>query len=285
MRRDELVARLTQLGLEPDEAEAYVELYVIGPCRAGGVADALNVHQTKAYWSMNHLVKKGFAEAVDSAPTRYKALEPDEICAEMLQDHRRKIQEIEETWDDLRDPLAALREQGHGDVAEDTYRLIHGRKEVLDVAGGMFDRAEDEILAFSVNPWAHLTPESYDRLWDKGIERARDGLQARGIFHTTPEMREFLAPMLDIEDLDIRHLGPRRNRPFLVVDRSEIVYWLVTDPSTDRDAEREVAVWSNAPDLIEEHREIFLAQWEQAIDIRDAEARAAQGDGGVAAED
>lgn len=267
-----MVTRLMQLGLDKDEAEAYVQLYVIGPCRAGDVADAMNVHQTKSYWAMNHLVKKGFARALPSTPTRYEAIPPGEIARQTLKEREERIEEIARHWDAVADPLKRLRDDNLDAVAEDLYRLVHGRREVVKVVESAFDRMEERLCVYSANPWAHLAPQSYAPIWRAGVEKAEEGVEAYAIFHTNDELRDAVAPLLDLPTVQVRHVEPDRRNPFLIVDEREIVFWLVTDPDTDPGAEREVAVWSTGEDLVAEQHEVFRTLWENARELAEVEA-------------
>lgn len=273
MDRQQVVTRLIQLGLEKDEAEAYVQLFIMGPCRAGDIAEAMNVHQTKGYWAMNHLVKKGFARALPSTPTRYEAISPQEIAEQTVAEKEKRLREIGRLWNDVADPLEQLRDANRDAVPADTYRLVHGRKEVVKIALDAFDRMEDELLVYSANPWSHLAPESYKPVWERGVARAREGVETHAILNTTDEMREFVEPLVEIPDLHIRHVEPDMRNAFVVVDAREIIYWLVTDPETDPKAEREVAVWSNAEELVEEQHELFKTLWDNARTLAEVPAK------------
>lgn len=267
MEREEIEARLMRLGLEEDEARAYVELYLRGPCRAGAIADAMNVHKTKGYWAMETLVRKGFARELASTPTRYEALDPDALAETMQAEARDRIAEIDRIHDRIAEPLEALRVDEIDRAAEDTYRFVHGRSSVRDLLTDAFDRMTDELLVISTGPWAKVTRASYPGLWERAVDLAREAVEVRAVFNTSPEMRRELGDLVEIPTIGARHLGTTRQRPFLVVDRREVLYWLVVDPSTDRDARDEVAVWSNAQTFVRDLEETFRTAWEQAVPL------------------
>lgn len=262
MDREEIEARLRTLGLDESEAEAYVELYLRGPCQAGEIAEALNVHRTKGYWAMENLVRKEFARQLASAPTRYEARDPREIGPTTQRAARDPPADVDRIRDGISAALQDLRDDEPGPDGDDDYRILRGRPAVREILDDAFDRMEEQLLVFSTGPWAKVTRASYPGLWQKAIELAQEQVQVRAIFNTSPEMRQELRGLLQMPRIDVRHLATKRQRPFVVVDRREVMYWLVVDPSTEPDAEDEVAVWTDADDFARDLEMTFVTAWE-----------------------
>lgn len=267
MEREEIEAHLRTLGLDGDEAEAYVELYLNGPCRAHEIADALNVHRTKGYWAMENLVRKEFARQLASAPTRYEARDP----ADLGPTTQRAVRDPPEGVDRIQDRISEALDDLQGDEpdpdTDDGYRILRGRPSVREVLDDAFGRMEEKLFVFSTGPWAKVTRASYPGLWQKAIELAQEQVQVRAIFNTSPEMRQELRALLQMPTIDVRHLATKRQRPFVVVDGREVMYWLVVDPSTEPDAKDEVAVWTDADAFARDLEMTFVTAWEDGSPI------------------
>lgn len=127
--------------------------------------------------------------------------------------------------------------------------------------------AEEQILVHSSDPLSIDFEPPVVELWDTARAKAREGVRFRGAFRMTAAARKRVRPWLSDPGFQVGELDVERTVHFDIVDDRELVLWVAVDESDNLDA-GDVALWSNAPELVATQRLAFDAVWETASPLR-----------------
>lgn len=268
MHVEDLVDRLVHLGLDPGEARVYVHLNGTGPSKASDLALVMKLHRTDAYRTLQRLVDLGFATASLDRPVVFSAAPPDAVFARLLSERAQQLATIERVRDEIADALATLRSEGDGPAPRETFRIIRGRSEIYRAMMLAMQEARREIVSVNTNAAANASSEA-SGAWSVAKERARAGVQIRALNRTTFAVREAMRSAWQGLPVAFRHLDHERPMRFLVADAGRVIMVTHNDPSGRLHAEDEVAVESDAPDLIGMMLTFFEALWERGVDLQD----------------
>lgn len=267
MKIQEIVDRLTILGLDQGEAAVYVHLSMMGPSKASDVAAALRMHRTETYRTLQNLVQRGFASATLSRPQRFQAAPPERLFQEILSAQQARSENIQRAQLDIGPALGALRSQTGLPSSKNTFKVLQGRREIYAVLERMARDAHQSIRALSTHEGAVAMGDLSGILELVG-RRADEGVEVRLILRTTPATRSRLLAMPDAGRLSLRHLDTDRIIRFVLQDETALLLWVVSDPSTRLTSEEDVAIWTDAVDFVGTQSVLFDAVWREAKDVR-----------------
>ncbi|HEV8358854.1 MAG TPA: helix-turn-helix domain-containing protein [Candidatus Thermoplasmatota archaeon] len=267
MKVQEIIDRLTVLGLDDGEAAVYVHLSMMGPSKASDIAAALKLHRTEAYRTLQNLVQRGFASATLGRPSKFVAAPPEKLFNDILAAHEARSESIKRAQGEIAGALTSLRGEPTEAQARNTFKVLQGRREIYSILERMVRDARTSVKSVSTHPGA-LTMADMAGIWDVAVERAREGLTLDAILQTTPATRGRLSSMIGVPNIQLRHLDSDHIMRFVVVDERELLVWVVNDPSTRLSSEQDVAIWSDATDFVAQESVHFDALWQLAQDLR-----------------
>lgn len=267
LKVQDIIDRLTVLGLDEGEAAVYVHLSMMGPSKASDIAAALKLHRTEAYRTLQNLVQRGFASATLGRPSKFVAAPPEKLFNDILAAHEARSENIKKAQTEIAPALTTLRGEV-GDIgSRNTFKMLQGRREIYGILERMVRDAAQEVKAISTHPGA-LTMADMAGLWDVAMKRAQEGMRLRAVLQTTPQTRAKIVPMLGVPTVAIRHLDTDHITRMVIVDERELLMWVVNDPSTRLSSEGDVAIWSDAIDLVGGESLHFDAVWKEATEVR-----------------
>jgi sugar-specific transcriptional regulator TrmB len=267
LKVQEIIDRLTVLGLDDGEAAVYVHLSMMGPSKASDIAAALKLHRTEAYRTLQNLVQRGFASATLGRPSKFVAAPPEKLFNDILAAHEARSESIKRAQGEIAGALTSLRGEPTEAQARNTFKVLQGRREIYSILERMVRDARTSVKSVSTHPGA-LTMADMAGIWDVAVERAREGLTLDAILQTTPATRGRLSSMIGVPNIQLRHLDSDHIMRFVVVDERELLVWVVNDPSTRLSSEQDVAIWSDATDFVAQESVHFDALWQLAQDLR-----------------
>lgn len=267
MKIQEIVDRLTVLGLDQDEAAVYVHLSMMGPSKASDVAAALRLHRTETYRTLQNLVQRGFASATLSRPQRFQAAPPERLFTEILAAQQARSENIQRAQSEIAPALGALRSQTGGPSSKNTFKVLQGRREIYAVVERMAREATTSLRGLSTHDGA-VAMADLSSILELMARRATEGLQVRLVLRTTPQTRAKLLAMPEAPAMGLRHLEGDRVMRFVIQDDAALLLWVVSDPSTRLTSEEDVAIWSDAADFVGTQGVLFEAVWREAKDLR-----------------
>jgi len=141
-------------------------------------------------------------------------------------------------------------------------QVIKGRAQIYRTLRQFVGGAKEEVLAFT-------TMKGFQRSYREGINEVLLGAMRRGVKpRFIVDINETNAALMSrvATYVPLRHLDRQRAR-FILVDRASMVAFLVQDERTIR-GEGETALWTNSPDFVKAHLEIFEKVWVTAEPAR-----------------
>jgi sugar-specific transcriptional regulator TrmB len=266
LRVQDIIDRLTVLGLDESEAAVYVHLSIAGPSKASDVAAALKLHRTEAYRTLQNLVQRGFVAATLGRPSRFEAAAPEKLFEDILASEKARTENIQRAQTEIAPALISLRGQTAEQFSKNTFRILQGRREIYGVMERMVRGARKNVKALTTHE-AAVAMTDLAGILDAAVEKAQEGVQVQGLFRTNPQVRARLAQLPEVPALQLRHLETDKVVRFCLVDEREILFWVVSDPSSRLSSEQEVAVWSDAADLVGSQGYLFDLAWREGKDL------------------
>jgi sugar-specific transcriptional regulator TrmB len=263
----DIIDRLSVLGLDADEAAVYVHLSIMGPSKASDIAAALKMHRTETYRTLQNLVQRGFATATLSRPARFEAAAPERLFQEILAAQLARQESIQRAQTEISGALSSLRGATGQPLSKNTFKILQGRREIYAVLERMLREAHAEVKAVSTHAGA-LQMGDMAGLLDVGAQRAREGLRLRAVLHIDDASRQRLAA-LQTPRMEFRHVEEARVARFAIADDRELLLWVVSDPSSRLAAAGDVALWTDAADFVGTQSLLFESLWREASRLED----------------
>lgn len=248
MKVEEIVDRLSLLGLEEDEAAVYLHLARTGASKASEVAEAVKLHRTDAYRTLDALVQRGFVQATVERPTRYEARPVDAVFADVRLAEQARLENILRIQSEVTSAIRAMGASAEKATAKKATRTIQGRTEALRALDRLLGQAGTSFTFVSTSPLAVQLAQATG-LWEAARRRADGGLQVRALLADDERVRSALARVAP-SSIDVRHASTERVAQVALADDREVLLWVSHDPSSRLLASDDVALWTNAPDLV-----------------------------------
>ena len=265
-QQNDLIGRLTALGLTTYEAKAYVALIGRGSFTAAEVARQGELPRQRIYDVLGTLVEKGLASTRPGRVVKYAAIAPELAVERLVAAHRRELDGLERSAGELVAQLGPAFESGRSHT--DPLDYI----EVLRDAGAINERfnelqagVKEEILVFTKPPYATPPQENVGGLEVLRSHRARSVYEMSAFEHPDwiAGIRRFIAAGEEarfVEELPLK----------LVIIDEAIVMFGMQDP---------VGSGNDLTIMVVEHMSLaailktaFDATWDRGLDIDEAEA-------------
>jgi sugar-specific transcriptional regulator TrmB len=259
----ELVAEVADLGLEPELAEAYVQLTLSGPSAVADLGRALRTNRADVYRRLQRLEHEGLLVRVVGKPSLYAAVPPEELLDRIESTHRRAADRVHRTRGQLSRLLARAAGSGTGTTPGPLFQLVYGRARTQEALVRLFMQAKDEVIGASLAPGS-LTVAERGGILRLLAEPRLAQIRKRAIFLDVPEVRERMHDVLEIPRIEARLIATDRPLRFAVADGATALLFIVGSDSMRLSAPDEVALWSDAPLLVSEQMALFELLWERA---------------------
>ena len=152
---DELVKRLTNIGLTPNEARCYVALLEIAPATAAEVADASGVPRPKIYATMKALEQRGFCFAFGTTVTTFRPVDPELALNEWIRgrEHERRLHDDRDRLT-VKELVTLLPEppESDSDSLDTIMRLAHGPDETVRLLDDLVDNSASRLDIIHATP-------------------------------------------------------------------------------------------------------------------------------------
>lgn len=258
---EEIVERLSEMGLQTIEARVYMHLLKAGPTKAGELARVLNAARGEVYRVLQGLVEREVITSSLSRPVMFKAVQPNELFEGLIAKERRRISRLEQAQQELGSTLERIRSSPVEALTAPTFRMLHGRHVVAEAVDGLIARASREVLVLDTHPAASRLGVSLG-LAATSRERIEDGVRFRVLLADTAQTRDAVAQRGPDERLRLAPAGAHGR--LVIVDERVAIVGVVTDPSTRTGAEGDVVLWSDSIDFVRLQRALFDALWAQS---------------------
>ena len=261
MRLSEASEALQRVGLSRYEALVFVNLARSGAATAGELARASGVNRVQTYRALESLESRGLVEVTIDRPRRYAARAIDDVFEMIAEEKRAELEKLDTVRKTLLEgwPRISGRTREPPSVR---LQVIKGRTQIYRTLRQFVGSAKAEVLSFT-------TTKGLQRSYREGInevllEAMRRKVKPRLIADINEGNKALMARVA--QNVPLRHVERQRGR-FILVDRETMMAFLIQDERTIR-GEAETALWTNSPDFVKAHLEIFEKAWASATPAR-----------------
>jgi len=267
VKLQDVIDRLTELGLDRDEASTYVHLRTAGPTKAADIAAAMKEPRQKVYRVLQTLSDKGFVTSTLSRPTLFVAEAPETLFQHLFSAQEQRWEKLVKAQTEVLEALSTMRHVES--KMKSTFKLLHGRLESTRLMQQMLQDAASDFKCVATHPEPKAMGDVTD-LVELAVRRAMQGVQVRVAMSTTAELRRRFSGFLATPALGLRHLEGEMAMRYAIVDERRLIMWVSFDRSVRHNAPEDVALWTDAPDFVAAQNLLFEGLWSTAKDLREA---------------
>lgn len=232
MNIEQLIAQLTQLGLNIYEAKAYVALLGKESFTAPQVADRSGVPRQRIYDILASLVERGLASSRPGRQgTKYAAVAPATALNGLLAQEQQRLNTLQTTTLELVSTLSTRYTAGQ--EAHDPLEYIEvlrGKQAINERFAKVQANCEREILIFTKPPYATMPQEN-----ETGLQTLQRKIEARSLYEydalASDETRQAIAQF--ITQGEQARFVPSLPLKLVIVDE-RIVMFAMEDPIAGR---------------------------------------------------
>lgn len=193
---DEMISRLSILGLNTYEARAYTALLKRRHLSASELSNLGDIPSGRIYNILNSLVQKGFCEIVLGPVRKYEAVKPEVAVGHYLEKEKARLAEHQQQTVDV---VACLEEKfaKRGDSASpiEFIRVLTAKSSQIDKFNELVKSARKDLRAFCKRPY--VIPHSTDNLGKVTMpvdDAIAGGIRTRGIWEIEEDnFEDFIA--------------------------------------------------------------------------------------------
>jgi sugar-specific transcriptional regulator TrmB len=254
---------LRALGLEGKLADTYVFVYAHGVSRPTDVAQGLALGRTDAYRILEELAYRGFLAQTLHKTTRYEAVPVARVFdREIIKTNARRA-ELLRGREAAIHAFEALTRKETLKPATITQN-IYGRREGVARMVQMLRDARVTWRSITTHPGTLRLGADEMGLRDIYRERATEGLDVRSIVTLNDQNQNYFRSFVNLPNVGVRHLTTDAVILSAFSDHSELILWLAIGDHADMDSPHDIALFTNAPDVVRAHEIFFEALSSQA---------------------
>ena len=245
----DLVKKLTQLGLNSYEAKLWTALLSQGVSTAGELSDIADVPRSRSYDVLESLEKKGFIIQKLGKPIKYVAIPPEEVLERVKKQIKNQAEQQAKEMEQLRgtdvlNQLTTLHNQGVEMVEPtDLSGALRSRNGIYDHLSMLIKDAQEEILIMTS---AQGFTRKLDVLETELQKANKRGVNIKAIVsgetNNTPEYIH----VHQTQDINAR---------FMIADGQEMVFMLMPDDGVHESYD--VGIWVNTPYFAQAITDVF----------------------------
>jgi len=252
------IAKLSSLGLSTYEARVYLALLDLGQAPARRLAEVSGVPQTRLYETCRALHEKGLLEETLKKPKEYRAVPISKFLDNVARDYERQVRTLQterSQWEDEFRVTGAVQPRATG-----TFLTYHGLRRVLERSRLMFEGARESVLVRA----SPCTMQRLRPLLQEIPDLSR--VDVKVAHHVTAETAAYTEAVAAMAQ--VRHAQEPNPISFVTVDSREgmLYHW---DTSGEDGHERDVALWTDDPELVAGFEQSIHDTWSQSLPLEE----------------
>jgi sugar-specific transcriptional regulator TrmB len=263
MGEEEITKEFRNFGLQKNEVEVYLFLARTGKCSVGIIARRLGTNRMNVYRTLKVLEEKGLIESTVERPLKFVALPIVRFLDEDIENARTNISALEKSKEEIVDYCEHL-QKPEETVEESKFRIVQGRKRVLDQISRMLGKVEKETCIVQ-------TGNGLYRFVYGGIDDKLKALHSRGVnvmILSIVDESSVKAIESFMDFAEIRHLSIQPTFRMVIIDEAEALTTFTHDDSMSLTTENELAMWVRAPDYAKSMKVFFQTLWNSSTSAR-----------------
>lgn len=145
---ENLISRYKTLGLSTYAARAFLALVSQPSASAGTLCKLTSIPDSKIYYVLSELSKRGMIAVQEGTPNIYKALHPKEAQSNLKQQLIEELNYKTGIADGLAEALTPIYESAGGDGDIDLAYVIHGQGNIARKMRDLIGSAQKEVLVY-----------------------------------------------------------------------------------------------------------------------------------------
>ena len=150
--RDQIVSRLKELGTSTHEALIYITLLTHPSVTASALCKETEIPDSKIYFALDGLLKKGMLIVQKGNPNLYRPLSPKEALANLKQQLTESLNEKIREADALLDTLTPLYDSAQEPEELAMAYIVRGQKNIINRMKALIQTARKEVTIFVPYP-------------------------------------------------------------------------------------------------------------------------------------
>ena len=150
--RDQIVSRLKELGTSTHEALIYVTLLTHPNITASRLCKETEIPDSKIYFALDGLSKKGMLIVQKGNPNLYRPLPPKEALVNLKQQLTESLNEKIRQADALLDALTLLYDSAQEPGELEWAYIVRGQKNIINRMKALIETAQKEVTIFVPYP-------------------------------------------------------------------------------------------------------------------------------------
>ena len=262
MSLESLTKKISQFGLDEDEAKYYLFISIMGPIPIRNLVRRFDTNRVGIYRALERLVDQGFIEKIVGRPVRYVAKPIDEKTEEVINSLKKRIMALEEVRTDILSRWDKIAQGVETESEEPRFRFIQGRQQIYDQLLSLCENAQNDILFIT-------TERDLHRLALFGFDDFLKPLIKSGVnlqLLTQVESLDFDEVYDYYKFTRIRHVPLPSPVRLIILDDSEALVTVAMDDSMSMSTQNDTGLWTNAESFITILRVFYNALWKLASD-------------------
>jgi sugar-specific transcriptional regulator TrmB len=149
---NQLVAQLKEIGLSTHEALAYVTLLTRPNMTASALCNETKIPDSKIYYTLDSLSKKGMVTVQKSTPAVYRPIPPNEAVANLKQQLKDELDEKITQADVITSKLKPLYDSSDKPEELEIAYILRGQKSIVNRMKSLIGASKREITLFMTLP-------------------------------------------------------------------------------------------------------------------------------------
>ncbi len=145
---DNMVSKFKTLGLTTYAARAFLALVSLPSASAGDLCKLTGIPDSKIYYVLSELEKRGMIAVQEGTPNLYRALHPKEAQSNLKQQLSEEFNRKASIADSLAESLTPIYEGVEGGEEIELAYVIRGRRSIIRKMRDLIGSARDEVLVY-----------------------------------------------------------------------------------------------------------------------------------------
>jgi sugar-specific transcriptional regulator TrmB len=150
--KEKIISELKELGLSTYEAATYMTLLTHSHIPASTICKETGIPDSKIYYALDGLLKKGMITVQKGVPNVYSAVHPKEAIANLKTQLMETLNEKMEKADALINSLSPLHESAEKPQEIELAYIIRGQRNIIKKMNTLLQEAKKEITALISHP-------------------------------------------------------------------------------------------------------------------------------------
>ncbi len=250
--QNEIIQKLINIGLTYEESVIYFYLSIAGPSSASEVAKYTKKSRLRTYRLLKKLENKSIIEATMERPMRFIPLPIKNVIDILSGELEKKIQIIDSNKKELLDVWSHLETIEHDKYQrEERFKIIQDRNTINAFIDVMFNGSKKDIVIVADKQFIYRFNEFRDLV----VKAKKRGITIKLMTEFNEANKYYIENLMDV--CDIYHSNIELNTTFIIIDKSELLLFLITDTTLHQLGKNETVLWTNSQAIINMEMQFF----------------------------